>query len=146
MKIIFTNGCFDIIHYGHVRLLEYCHDLAHKTTGGPGKVIVGLNSDESITELKGPSRPINTEQDRIYILESLRWVDDVITFNEQTPYNLIKQIKPDIIVKGGDYDISVTEKTHPKYIVGSDISTVKVFNTIEGYSTTNIIKEIDLLK
>jgi D-beta-D-heptose 7-phosphate kinase / D-beta-D-heptose 1-phosphate adenosyltransferase len=126
-KVVFTNGCFDILHRGHIELLRYCkkHGL---------KVIVGLNSDKSIKRLKGDSRPINNQNDRKFLLESLRYVDEVIIFNEDTPYNIIKKIKPDIIVKGGDYK--------EKDIIGSDISKVKIFKYVEGYSTTKKIKDI----
>ena len=109
--ISFTNGCFDIIHRGHLKLLEYCKSL--------GNVVVGLNSDKSVKELKGKHRPINNESDRKYLLESLSFVDKVIIFNENTPYDLIKEIKPDIIVKGGDYTV--------KNVIGSDICKVKIF-------------------
>ena len=94
-KIIFTNGCFDILHTGHFKLLKYCKELGH--------VIVGLNSDRSVKRLKGEKRPIFTQEDRVFMLKSCKYVDKVIIFEEDTPYNLIKSIKPDIIVKGGDY-------------------------------------------
>ena len=142
MRTIFTNGCFDIIHIGHIKLLYYCYGLAYQTTGGPCKVVVGLNSDSSVKRLKGEERPINNEEDRKYILEALRCVDDVIIFNEDTPYELIKQVNPDIIVKGGDYDGTVTDKDDPKYVVGSDLAEVKIFNILEGHSTTNILKKL----
>ena len=97
MKKIFTNGCFDILHPGHLKLLEFCKSMGH--------VIVGLNSDKSVTRLKGEKRPILNEEDRKYILESCKFVDEVIVFNENTPYDLIMEIKPDIIVKGGDWKV-----------------------------------------
>ena len=127
MSIVFTNGCFDIIHRGHLDLLRYCKRVGNT-------VIVGLNSDESIKRIKGDHRPINTCDDRKYLLESLKFVDKVIVFNENTPYNLIKEIKPDIIVKGGDYN--------PEDVVGGDISEVLIFKYVEGYSTTKKIKDI----
>jgi len=127
MSVVFTNGCFDILHRGHLELLRYCKSL--------GYVIVGLNSDESVRHLKGEHRPINKELDRKFFLESLCFVDEVIIFKEITPYNLIKQIKPDIIVKGGDYTID--------NVVGSDICEIKIFKYIDGYSTTKIIKRTD---
>lgn len=137
MKIIFTNGCFDILHIGHVKLLEYCHKLACQVShGGQGKVVVGLNSDDSVKRLKGSDRPVNCELERMYVLESLKYVDDVIIFDENTPYELIKRIQPAIIVKGGDYS--------PQDVVGSDISEVKIFNYIEGKSTTETIKNLKL--
>ncbi len=135
MRIIFTNGCFDILHKGHVELLAYCHSLAYKQThGGQGKVVVGLNSDASVKRLKGDNRPINSEQDRRFLLESLRYVDDVQIFDESTPYELIKRINPYIIVKGGDYT--------PDNVVGNDIAKVKIFNYVDGYSTTNIVNKL----
>ena len=123
-KTIFTNGCFDILHRGHYELLKYCSSL--------GRVIVGLNSDSSVTDLKGPTRPFFKQEDRIFALLSCRYVDEVIVFNENTPYNLIKSISPDIIVKGGDY---VADR-----VVGSDLAEVRIFNFIEGYSTTRVLE------
>ena len=126
MKVIFTNGCFDILHRGHLELLKYCKSL--------GLVIVGLNSDESVKRLKGSERPINNQDDRKFMLESCKFVDGVLVFDEDTPYNLIKKVKPDIIVKGGDY-------SHNE-VVGNDISEVRIFKYIDGYSTTKTIKSI----
>ena len=125
-KVIFTNGCFDILHRGHFELLKYCKSLG--TT-----VIVGLNSDKSVKKLKGESRPFNNQKDRKFALESCRYVDHVMIFDETTPYNLINQLKPDIIVKGGDYK--------KKDVVGHDIATVKIFKFVKGYSTTNVLKD-----
>ena len=127
MKVIFTNGCFDIIHRGHIELLKFCSSLGDK-------VVVGLNSDKSVRELKGEKRPVFSEEDRKLVLESIQFVDDVIIFDEETPYNLIKKIKPDTIVKGGDY---IAEE-----IVGNDLCEVKIFETINGYSTTKTIQNI----
>lgn len=93
---------------------------------------MGLNSDSSVTDLKGPSRPFFKQEDRIFALMSCRYVDEVIVFNENTPYNLIKSISPDIIVKGGDY---VADR-----VVGSDLAEVRIFNFIDGYSTTRILE------
>jgi len=126
-KIIFTNGCFDIIHTGHIRLLEYAKSLGDY-------LIVGLNSDDSIKRLKGETRPINKEKDRKYILECIRFVDQVIIFEEDTPYNLLQKITPHIIEKGGDYT--------KEEVVGNDLAEVVIFKYINGYSTTNIIKNI----
>jgi rfaE bifunctional protein nucleotidyltransferase chain/domain len=125
-SIVFTNGCFDILHRGHIELLKHCRSL--------GMVIIGLNSDESVKRLKGAGRPINNEKDRELMLQSCRYVDAVIIFDEDTPYNLIKKIKPDIIVKGGDYT--------PEEVVGSDLAKVEIFNIINGYSTTKTIERI----
>ena len=122
MKQVFTNGCFDILHRGHLELLRYCSTL--------GRVTVGLNSDESVKGLKGPDRPINNVEDRKLLLESLSFVDEVIIFREDTPYNLIFSLKPDIIVKGGDYK--------PQDVVGFDLAEVVIFDYIDGYSTTKI--------
>jgi len=96
-------------------------------------VVVGLNSDQSIKRLKGESRPINNERDRAFLLESLKYVDEVIIFDEDTPYELIKKIKPDYIVKGGDYK--------KEDVVGNDLAEVVIYNYINGYSTTNIINK-----
>ena len=128
-KVIFTNGCFDIIHRGHVDYLKKSKELGYK-------LIVGLNSDESIRRLKGSSRPINSEYDRKAVLESLGFVDTVIIFDEDTPYELIKELKPDIITKGGDYK-SI------KDVVGHDLAEVKIIPYVEGYSTTKILEKIN---
>lgn len=127
MKIVFTNGCFDIIHVGHVKLLEFARSLGDR-------LIVGLNSDSSVERLKGSTRPVNKQQDRKIILESLKSVDEVLIFEEDTPLNLIKSIKPDIIVKGGDYT--------PENVIGKDFCDVVIFKYINGYSTTQTIKNI----
>ncbi len=124
MKKVFTNGCFDILHRGHVELLKFCKSL--------GRVTVGLNSDISVRQLKGESRPIYNQQDRKFLLESLKYVDEVIVFDELTPYNLIKEQKPDIIVKGGDYAI--------EDVVGNDLAKVIIYDFIDGYSTTKTIE------
>lgn len=125
-KIVFTNGCFDILHKGHIDYLEKSKKLGDY-------LIVGLNSDASTKKLKGDDRPINKEQDRKRILESLKFVDEVIIFEEDTPYDLIKAIKPDIITKGGDY------KTKEE-VVGNDLAEVVLIPYVEGYSTTNILE------
>lgn len=127
MKTIFTNGCFDVVHRGHLKLLQYCKSIGNK-------VVVGINSDASIKKLKGDNRPVNNQEDRKLLLESLVYVDEVVIFNEETPYNLIKCIKPDIIVKGGDYSI--------EEVVGNDLAKIIIFETIDGYSTTEILQNI----
>ena len=127
MTKVFTNGCFDILHRGHIELLRYC-----KSQGS--KVIVGLNSDDSVKRLKGATRPINNQEDRRFMLLSTKYVDEVIIFYEDTPYDLIIKVKPDIIVKGGDYD--------PKDVVGNDLCKVLIFEFLDGYSTTKSIKDI----
>ena len=128
MSVVFTNGCFDVLHRGHVELLKYSKSL--------GTVVVGLNSDQSVKNLKGENRPFFSEEDRKFMLESCKYVDEVIIFNEETPYNLIKRINPDIIVKGGDYT--------PEQVVGNDLAEVVIFGTIHGYSSTEIIKESEV--
>ena len=124
MSVVFTNGCFDILHRGHIELLKYCKAL--------GDVVVGLNSDKSIKKLKGNHRPFFFEEDRKFALQACRYVDRVIIFDEETPYSLIKKIKPDIIVKGGDYK--------EEDVVGRDLAEVKIFNYVDGYSTTKILE------
>lgn len=131
-KIVFTNGCFDILHRGHVDYLAKAADL--------GDVLVlGLNSDASVSRLKGLNRPIQNEQSRLQILASLGFVDAVVLFDEQTPLALIELVQPDILVKGSDYK--------PEDIVGYEIVTakggsVKTIDFIEGYSSSLIIKKI----
>jgi len=127
-KIIFTNGCFDILHIGHIKYLEKA-----KTFGDI--LILGLNSDDSTRRLKGENRPINTQDDRAYILASLEVVDYLVIFNEDTPFELIKLIKPDVLVKGGDYE--------DKEVVGQDIAKeFKLVKFIDGRSTTKTIERI----
>lgn len=131
-KIVFTNGCFDILHAGHV---AYLNDA--KSQGD--LLVVGLNSDSSVKRLKGQKRPIISENERKYILENLKSVDIVEIFSEDTPYELISLVKPQILVKGGDWKV--------EDIVGHDIvqnngGEVKSLIFKEGFSTTNIIDEI----
>jgi D-beta-D-heptose 7-phosphate kinase/D-beta-D-heptose 1-phosphate adenosyltransferase len=127
-KIVFTNGCFDILHKGHASYL-------HTAKSYGDILIVGLNSDKSVKKLKGKNRPINTQDDRAYILASLQSVDYVVIFDEDTPYNLVKLIKPDVLVKGGDYK--------NKDVVGQDIAhTLKLVDFVDGKSTTKTIKSI----
>jgi len=127
-KLVFTNGCFDLLHTGHVRYLE--------TAKSYGDVLIlGLNSDRSVKALKGNSRPINNQQDRAYILAALDAVDYVVIFDEDTPYDLIKKIRPHILVKGGDYK--------GKNVVGHDlVDELKLVQFVEGKSTTETIKQI----
>ncbi|MBU1668281.1 D-glycero-beta-D-manno-heptose-7-phosphate kinase [bacterium] len=127
-KVVFTNGCFDILHVGHVKYLEEA-----KSYGDV--LILGLNSDESVSRLKGPTRPVNTEDDRAYILASLEAVDYVVKFYDDTPYELIKAVQPHILVKGGDYE--------GKEVVGQDIADeLRLVNFVEGKSTTKTIAKI----
>tara|TARA_A100001015_G_scaffold300106_2_gene385072 strand:- start:2534 stop:2926 length:393 start_codon:yes stop_codon:yes gene_type:complete len=127
MKTVFTNGCFDVLHRGHIELLRHCKSL--------GYVVVGLNSDSSVRRLKGENRPINNQEDRKFILQSCRYVDEVIFFEEDTPLNLINKINPDILIKGGDYK--------KEDVVGYDVvATTLIFNYVDGYSSTKTIKSI----
>ena len=122
--LVFTNGCFDVLHRGHIELLRYCKSIGNR-------VVVGINTDESVRAIKGPSRPFFNQEDRKCVLEALRFVDEVVFFTEPTPHNLISRLKPSVIVKGGDYDASK--------VVGNDLCEVKIFNYLDGYSTTNIL-------
>lgn len=127
-KIVFTNGCFDILHRGHAAYLREAKKLGDT-------LIVGLNSDASVKRLKGETRPINTEDDRAYLLESLACVDYVTIFTEDTPYKLLSQIRPDVLVKGGDYQI--------EDVVGREFAQeVKLIPFEEGYSTTGVIERM----
>jgi D-beta-D-heptose 7-phosphate kinase/D-beta-D-heptose 1-phosphate adenosyltransferase len=131
-KIVFTNGCFDIVHAGHVDYLKKARQLGDV-------LIVGLNSDSSVQSIKGEKRPINNQDDRATILSAFYFVDYVVIFEQNTPYELINVIKPDILVKGSDW--------HKKTIVGSDIvgkigGKVILIEYLEGKSTTTIIEKI----
>ena len=131
-EVVFTNGCFDILHLGHVDYLEKARALGDK-------LILGLNSDDSVKRLKGESRPVNREEARARLLASLQFVDAVVSFSEDTPLELIGYLKPDILVKGKDYEIS--------NIVGADIviengGKVETIDLVDGFSTTNIIDKI----
>ena len=132
-KIIFTNGCFDIIHAGHVRYLN-----SAKTLGDI--LIVGLNTDESVRNLKGETRPINNEKDRAEVLLGLKAVDHVVMFGENTAENLISEIRPNVYVKGGDYNLDNLPEAK---IVQSYGGEVKFINLVAGHSTTNIINKIN---
>lgn len=131
-KIVFTNGCFDIIHVGHVRYLT-----AAKNFGDV--LIVGLNTDESVRKLKGATRPINNQDDRAEVLLGLKAVDYVIFFGENTAENLIAELQPDIYVKGGDYTLDTLPEAK---IVQSYGGKVELVNLVVGKSTTNIIDKI----
>ena len=139
---VFTNGCFDVLHRGHLELLEHCaspNPVKHwsEWSFNYHKVIVGLNSDESVRRLKGgrygPTRPINNQEDRKYLLESLSFVDEVIIFDEDTPRNLIEKVKPDLIIRGESSRWESEE---------TEGYAVEVFGHVGNYSTTNTINEI----
>ena len=131
-KIVFTNGCFDILHKGHIEYLAKARSLGTK-------LIIGLNTDASVKRLKGDSRPVNDEKARALLLASLIFVDEVILFDTDTPRDLIEFIQPDVLVKGGDYK--------PEDIVGYNIvknkgGEVVTIDFIEGYSTTSTIEKM----
>ncbi len=131
-RIVFTNGCFDLLHYGHLHYLSDARDLADR-------LVVGLNSAASVRRLKGPNRPINDELTRMHLLAALEVVDAVVVFEADTPIELIKIVQPDFLVKGGDWK--------PEQIVGSDLvlargGQVLSLPFVEGYSTTNIEQKI----
>ncbi len=131
-KVVFTNGCFDILHVGHVVYLNDAKSLGDI-------LVVGLNSDSSVRRLKGDGRPVNNQRDRATVLSALESVDYVVIFDEDTPYELIDALKPNVLVKGGDWE--------PDQIVGADIvmkngGIVKSLRFIEGRSTTEMIRRI----
>jgi rfaE bifunctional protein nucleotidyltransferase chain/domain len=132
LKVVFTNGCFDILHLGHLDYLEKSRDLAEK-------LVVGLNTDKSVRQLKGPDRPINNEYARARMLAAMSFVDLVIAFDEETPLELIKKIKPDILVKGKDYEVE--NIVGAEFVIGNG-GEVKTIELKEGYSTTDIINKI----
>ncbi len=130
--IVFTNGCFDILHAGHVRYLNQAKALGDI-------LIIGLNSDDSVRRLKGESRPVHSEQDRAFVLLGLKAVDAVVVFNEDTPLNLIETILPDVLVKGGDWSL---DKIVGRDVVEKHGGKVQTISFLEGRSTTNTIKKI----
>ena len=140
-KVVFTNGCFDLLHRGHIDYLAKASDMGDE-------LIVGINTDASAKRLgKGSSRPLQDEVTRALIIASLHFVSVVILFNEDTPLELIKFIQPDVLVKGADYDANETTKESKKYIVGSDIikakgGEVKTIEYLEGFSTTALEQKI----
>lgn len=134
-RIVFTNGCFDILHHGHIDLLANAANYGDI-------LIVGVNTDASVKRLKGDSRPVNHEQDRAFQLAALMHVDAVCLFDEDTPINLIEMVKPDVLVKGGDYN--------PDTIVGADFvkangGRVEIVPFVTGYSTSSTIEQIKKL-
>ena len=142
LQVVFTNGCFDILHTGHLSYLAEAASLGDR-------LIVAVNSDESVRSLgKDDNRPINAENDRAFLMAGLEIIDAVLIFNENTPEKLISGLIPDVLVKGGDYDGTISDKNDPKYIVGREVvlqngGEVKTIPTVVGYSTTNTIKKIN---
>lgn len=140
-QVVFTNGCFDILHRGHIEYLAHSADFGNR-------LIIAINSDASVKGLdKGSSRPIQDEYSRALIVAALNFVDAVIVFNEQTPLELIQLLVPDILIKGGDYDVNCTDKTAKKYIIGSDVvkangGKVEVIQFVSGFSTSKIEEKI----
>lgn len=141
LSICFTNGCFDLLHVGHVTYLNEAAKYADI-------LLVGVNSDRSVKALeKSPERPINVEDSRAKVVAGLESVDYVVIFDEDTPEALIKKLNPNVLVKGGDYDPNETNAAHPKYIVGRDTvlkngGLVKIIELVEGFSTTKIINKM----
>jgi len=134
-RIVFTNGCFDILHWGHVYYLEQAKKLGDM-------LVVGVNSDASIRRLKGPSRPINPLVDRMKVLAGLESVDAVISFSADTPLGLIKKIRPDVLVKGGDWSVDMIVGAKEVLSWGGKVITIPVQ---KGRSTTNVIEKIQKL-
>tara|TARA_Y100001978_G_scaffold49133_1_gene44173 strand:+ start:658 stop:1176 length:519 start_codon:yes stop_codon:yes gene_type:complete len=141
LSICFTNGCFDLIHLGHITYLDEAAKHADI-------LVVGVNSDRSVKALsKSPERPINDERSRAKVLAALESVDRVVIFDEETPKELIEKLTPNVLLKGGDYDPKETNHEHPKYIVGREHvikngGVVKTIGLVEGFSTTNIIHKL----
>jgi rfaE bifunctional protein nucleotidyltransferase chain/domain len=140
-RVVFTNGCFDILHVGHATYLSAAKDLGDI-------LVVGVNTDASVKQLdKGSDRPINSEDARTFLLASLSMVDFVVLFNDSNPFQLIETLIPDVLVKGGDYDPNEMDINSKKYIVGSDIvrkngGDVCIIDLVAGYSTTTIVQKI----
>jgi D-glycero-beta-D-manno-heptose 1-phosphate adenylyltransferase len=132
-KIVFTNGCFDLLHLGHVDYLEKARQLGDK-------LVLGLNTDRSISSIKGPNRPLQDEMSRARVMASLLFVDAVVLFDSETPLELIKAVKPDILVKGDDYSIEQIVGHEVVQQAGGEVKTVPL---VTGYSTTNIVKKIE---
>lgn len=131
-KIVFTNGCFDLVHKGHI-------DYLFKASQLGSKLMVGVNSDASVSEIKGPKRPVQDESSRMYLLASLEFVNAVVLFNDPTPINLIKKVRPDVLVKGADYKPEEIAGYHEVKSWGGEITTIEL---LDGYSTSKIIKRI----
>ena len=134
-RVVFTNGCFDILHKGHIHYLRKSREIGDC-------LVIGLNADTSVKRLKGSTRPLNTENDRAFVLEALDFVDYIVIFSEDTPLNIIREIKPDIYTKSGDYSL--------KNIIGPGLGSehvenyggqVVIMDFIDGYSTTSIVNK-----
>jgi len=140
-SVVFTNGCFDILHLGHISYLEAASAMGER-------LVVALNSDASVKRLeKGENRPINSERSRALLLAALAFVDLVVIFDQDTPYETIRTLQPNVLVKGADYDPEERNPSSKKYIVGSDIlrekgGTVHVVQLVEGFSTTGIANKL----
>ncbi len=132
-KVVFTNGCFDLLHLGHVDYLEKARHLGDK-------LVLGLNTDASISRIKGPDRPLQDEMSRARIMASLLFVDAVVLFDQNTPLALIEAVQPDILVKGDDYTIESIVGHEIVLARGGEVKTVPL---VKGYSTTNIVKKIE---
>lgn len=131
-QVVFSNGCFDILHLGHIDYLEKASQLGTK-------LIIGINSDSSVKRLKGPQRPIQPQHARMRMLAALAFVDAVVLFDEDTPLELIKKLRPQVLVKGNDYSIQQIVGAKEVLQAGGEVKTIEL---IEGYSTTDIIEKI----
>ena len=140
-KVVFTNGCFDILHKGHVTYLAQAADLGQR-------LIVALNTDASVKRQgKGENRPINNNDARALVLASLGFIDAIVFFDDETPLSIIQELKPDVLVKGADYDPDEIDHESKRYIVGSDFvkkngGEVKAIALVEGFSTSSLIKKM----
>ncbi|HLP56727.1 MAG TPA: adenylyltransferase/cytidyltransferase family protein [Fluviicola sp.] len=140
-KVVFTNGCFDILHRGHVTYLAHAADFGTK-------LVVALNTDASVKRLgKGDDRPVNSEDARSYVMSALGFVDLVVLFDNDTPLEVITALEPSVLVKGGDYNAAETDRSSKQYIVGSHEvraagGEVKTVDLVDGFSTTSIIKKL----
>lgn len=140
-KVVFTNGCFDILHRGHVTYLSHAADFGTK-------LVVALNTDASVKRLgKGDDRPVNSEEARSYVMSALGFVDLVVLFDNDTPLEVITALEPSVLVKGGDYSADETDRTSKQYIVGSHEvrasgGEVKTVDLVNGFSTTGIIQKL----
>lgn len=140
-QVVFTNGVFDLLHVGHVDYLTKARALGDR-------LVLGLNSDASVRRLnKGPERPLNPEAARKQVLEALRCVDMVVVFDTDTPLDLIMQVQPDVLVKGGDYDPDETDPSKKTYLVGSQEvkawgGRAQIISLVDGFSTTNLVEKL----